>query len=66
MNKYFIFYKDTKEVIALYQADQVDLDRYVVEQGPEVAHALVINDVQPHECQIVEDDAGNFLAIAKE
>ena len=65
MNTYFIFYKETKEVVALYQADAIDLGRYIVEQGPEIAHALAEVGVSPHACEIQDDGQGGFVAVSQ-
>lgn len=65
MNTYFIFYTETKEVIALYNADTVDLDRYIVHEGPSVGHALVIDEASPYECEIAENENGNYVATPK-
>lgn len=65
MKTFFIFYVETHEVIALYQAPAVDLDRYIVEQGPEVAHALAQDGVDPRDCVIQSDGSGGWLAVSK-
>ena len=64
MNTYFIFYSGTKEVIAIYQADAVDLDRYIVSEGPAVAHALAQPGVDPRNCVIQSDGQGGWVAVA--
>lgn len=63
MNTYFIFYTQTQEVIALYQAAAVDLDRYIVHEGPQVAHALAQGNPDPRNCIIESDGQGNWIAI---
>jgi hypothetical protein len=64
MNTYFIFYSETKEVIAFYQADAVDLDRYIVSQGPQVEHALAEEGVDPRNCVIEASEDGEWMAFS--
>lgn len=64
MNTYFIFYSETKEVIAFYQADQVDIGRYVVSEGPQVEHARAELGVDPRNCVIESDNAGGWVAVS--
>lgn len=64
MNTYFIFYSETKEVIAFYEADQVDLNRYIVSEGPQVEHALAKEGVDPRNCVIEPDNAGGWVAVS--
>ena len=65
MYTYFIFYSATKEVIAFYQADQVDLNRYVVSSGPQVEHALALLGADPYSCEIIETEDGGWIAQPK-
>lgn len=64
MNTYFIFYTDTLEIIATYQADQVDLARYVV-LNRTVNHARAIEGATPHDCQLQQDPIEKTLWLAK-
>lgn len=63
MNTYYIFYIESKEVIAKYDSATVDLNRYIVSEGPEIGHALVTNNVGPYDCIIEQDQSGNWVAV---